>query len=68
MPSSSEPARAAASSPRNWPAGLSVVLLERGSGITAADCRKDDLRNQRTSVLGNNSVRTTKAIRGSWWT
>jgi choline dehydrogenase-like flavoprotein len=36
-------------------AGLSVVLLERGRWYTAADCRKDDLRNQRTSVLGNNS-------------
>ena len=36
-------------------AGLSVVLLERGPWYTAADCRKDDLRNQRTSVLGNNS-------------
>ena len=35
--------------------GLSVVLLERGRWYTAADCRKDDLRNQRTSVLGNNS-------------
>jgi len=36
-------------------AGLSVLLLERGRWYTAADCRKDDLRNQRTSVLGNNS-------------
>jgi choline dehydrogenase-like flavoprotein len=35
--------------------GLSVVLLERGKWYTAADCRKDDLRNQRTSALGNNS-------------
>src|ERR1035437_1458668 len=35
--------------------GLSVVLLERGKWYTASDCRKDDLRNQRTSVLGNNS-------------
>jgi len=34
-------------------AGLSVVLLERGKWYTSADCRKDDLRNQRTSVLGN---------------
>jgi choline dehydrogenase-like flavoprotein len=34
-------------------AGLSVVLLERGRWYTAADCRKDDLRNQRTTVLGN---------------
>ena len=34
-------------------AGLSVVLLERGAWNTAADCRKDDLRNQRTTVLGN---------------
>jgi choline dehydrogenase-like flavoprotein len=33
-------------------AGLSVVLLERGRWYTAFDCRKDDLRNQRTSVLG----------------
>jgi len=34
-------------------AGLGVVLLERGRSYTAFDCRKDDLRNQRTSVLGN---------------
>jgi len=33
-------------------AGLHVVLLERGKWYTAFDCRKDDLRNQRTSVLG----------------
>ena len=33
--------------------GLSVVLLERGQWYTANDCRKDDLRNQRTTVLGN---------------
>ncbi len=33
-------------------AGLSVVLLERGKWYTAYDCRKDDLRNQRTSLLG----------------
>src|SRR5262249_1859707 len=31
-------------------AGLSVVLLERGKWYTAADCRKDDLRNQRPTV------------------
>jgi choline dehydrogenase-like flavoprotein len=29
------------------------VLLERGKWYTAFDCRKDDLRNQRTTVLGN---------------
>lgn len=34
-------------------AGLSVLLLERGKWYTAHDCRKDDLRNQRTTVLGN---------------
>jgi choline dehydrogenase-like flavoprotein len=34
-------------------AGLSVVLLERGKWYTANDCRKDDLRNQRTTTLGN---------------
>ena len=34
-------------------AGFSVVLLERGKWYTPADCRKDDLRNQRTSVLGH---------------
>jgi choline dehydrogenase-like flavoprotein len=34
-------------------AGLSVVLLERGKWYTTADCRKDDLRNQRTTFLGN---------------
>jgi choline dehydrogenase-like flavoprotein len=32
---------------------LSVVLLERGKWYTAADCRKDDLRNQRNTQLGN---------------
>jgi choline dehydrogenase-like flavoprotein len=35
--------------------GLSVVLLERGLWVGPNDDRKDDLRNQRTSVLGNNS-------------
>ena len=34
-------------------AGLSVILLERGKWYTAADFRKDDLRNQRTTALGN---------------
>jgi choline dehydrogenase-like flavoprotein len=34
-------------------AGLSVTLLERGKWNTPFDCRKDDLRNQRTPVLGN---------------
>lgn len=34
-------------------AGLSVVLLERGKWYSAFDCRKDDLRNQRTTPLGN---------------
>ena len=34
-------------------AGLGVVLLERGKWHSAADCRKDDLRNQRTAALGN---------------
>src|SRR6476646_9002577 len=34
-------------------AGLRVVLLERGKWYSAADCRKDDLRNQRTTILGN---------------
>ena len=33
-------------------AGLRVALLERGRWVTAWDDRKDDLRNQRTSVLG----------------
>ncbi len=33
--------------------GLHVLLLERGKWYTPFDCRKDDLRNQRTSVLGN---------------
>jgi len=36
-------------------AGLHVALLERGRWYTANDCRKDDLRNQRSSILGNNS-------------
>ena len=34
-------------------AGLSVVLLEKGKWYSPFDCRKDDLRNQRTSLLGN---------------
>ena len=34
-------------------AGLRVALLERGKWYSAADCRKDDLRNQRTTALGN---------------
>ncbi|HWJ46306.1 MAG TPA: GMC family oxidoreductase, partial [Candidatus Udaeobacter sp.] len=34
-------------------AGLSVVLLERGKWFIFFDERKDDLRNQRTCVLGN---------------
>jgi choline dehydrogenase-like flavoprotein len=34
-------------------AGLRVVLLERGKWYTPFDDRKDDLRNQRLSVLGN---------------
>jgi len=29
-----------------------VALLERGKWYTAFDCRKDDLRNQRTTALG----------------
>ena len=33
--------------------GFHVILLERGKWNTAYDCRKDDLRNQRTSLLGN---------------
>jgi choline dehydrogenase-like flavoprotein len=32
--------------------GLSVVLIERGKWYSPFDCRKDDLRNQRTSPLG----------------
>jgi choline dehydrogenase-like flavoprotein len=34
-------------------AGMSVVLMERGRWVSPAECRKDDLRNQRTSPLGN---------------
>ncbi len=34
-------------------AGLTVVLLERGKWAGPFDDRKDDLRNQRVSVLGN---------------
>jgi choline dehydrogenase-like flavoprotein len=34
-------------------AGLQVVLLERGRNYSPWDCRKDDLRNQRTTILGN---------------
>lgn len=33
-------------------AGLTVALLERGKWHSAADCRKDDLFNQRTQALG----------------
>ncbi len=33
-------------------AGMKVVLLERGHWVSPAETRKDDLRNQRTSVLG----------------
>jgi hypothetical protein len=40
-------------------AGLSVVLLERGKWYTSHDDRKDDLRNQRTCVLGNSFGTTT---------
>ena len=35
--------------------GLRVVLLERGIAQGPNEDRKDDLRNQRTSILGNNS-------------
>jgi choline dehydrogenase-like flavoprotein len=34
-------------------AGRRVVLLERGREYSAWECRKDDLRNQRTTILGN---------------
>lgn len=34
-------------------AGLRVVLLERGHWMSSFDDRKDDLRNQRTTVLGH---------------
>ena len=34
-------------------AGLDVVLLERGKQYSPFECRKDELRNQRTTVLGN---------------
>jgi len=34
-------------------AGLKVVLFDKGRWYTAWDCRKDDLRNQRTTFLGN---------------
>ena len=33
-------------------AGLQVLLLERGNWVRASDCRKDDLLNQRSSLLG----------------
>ncbi len=33
-------------------AGLHVLLLERGKAVSPAECRKDDLANQRTSALG----------------
>jgi choline dehydrogenase-like flavoprotein len=33
--------------------GLRVELLERGRWVTEAENRKDDLRNQRTTILGN---------------
>jgi choline dehydrogenase-like flavoprotein len=34
-------------------AGFSTVLLERGQWNTAGDCKKDDLYNQRSSILGH---------------
>ena len=34
-------------------AGLHVILLERGQWCTPAECRKDDLRNQRNTNLGH---------------
>lgn len=34
-------------------AGLRVAVLERGGWMSAADDRKDDLRNQRTTALGH---------------
>lgn len=34
-------------------AGHHVVLLERGKFYQPSDCRKDDLYNQRTTILGN---------------
>jgi choline dehydrogenase-like flavoprotein len=34
-------------------AGLRVVVLERGKWYTPFDCRKNTLRNQRTTALGN---------------
>lgn len=34
-------------------AGHKVVLLERGRWHEPWECRKDDLRNQRTTILGN---------------
>jgi len=34
-------------------AGYHVVLLERGRFYQPSDCRKDDLYNQRTNILGN---------------
>jgi len=34
-------------------AGYHVVLLERGKFYQPSDCRKDDLYNQRTTILGN---------------
>ena len=33
--------------------GFSVVLLERGRSYGLFESRKDDLRNQRTSLLGS---------------
>ena len=50
----SAPARAAAWWPRNWPRRDSAWSCWSGaSGTRRADCRKDDLRNQRTTILGN---------------
>jgi choline dehydrogenase-like flavoprotein len=48
-------------------AALSVVLLERGKWYMAFDRFKDDLRNQRTSVLGSAFGRMTSAIHGLQW-
>jgi len=48
--------------------GLSVVLLERGKWYTPNDCRKDDLRNQRNSTLGNNTGPDDEGNLALWWT
>ena len=48
--------------------GLSVVLLERGRWYGPTTTARTICATSALSILGNDSVRTTKATRGSLWT